>query len=241
MAAPVALVTGAGKRVGQAIALRLAATGRQVAVHYHQSRAGADDTVARIVAAGGSAQAFGADIADPDAPARLIAQVVEAFGGLDVLVNSAASWLRAPMGEVRAEQFDASVATNLRAPFLLAQAAAPHLAARRGAIVNIADHLAYDWESPYLAHGVVKGAVEHLTRGLARVLAPHVRVNAVAPGVVLLPEGVSATVEARLVGETPLARIGSPDDVADAVAWLAAAPYVTGEVLHVDGGRHLGR
>jgi pteridine reductase len=237
----VALVTGAGKRVGQAIALRLARDGHHVAVHFHASRDGADETVARIRDTGGVAQAFGADLSDGAAAPDLIAAVVAHFAGLDVLVNSAASWLRAPLGSVTAQQFDLSVATNLRAPFLLAQAAAPHLAARHGAIVNIADHLAYDWASPYLAHGVVKGAVEHLTRGLARVLAPAVRVNAVAPGVVLLPDATAAAVEATLVAETPLARLGTPDDVADAVAWLANAGYVTGEVLHVDGGRHLGR
>jgi pteridine reductase len=241
MTPPVALVTGAGKRVGQAIALRLAATGRAIAVHYHASRDGADETVARIVAAGGVAQPFQANLASPDGPAALVRAVVAACGRLDVLVNSAASWLRAPFGTVTPEAFDAAVATNLRAPFLLAQAAAPHLAAQRGVIVNIADHLAYDWASPYLAHGVVKGAIAPMTRGLASVLAPEVRVNAVAPGVVLLPEHTPPDVAARLAQETPLARVGSAEDVADAVCWLADAAYVTGEVLHVDGGRHLRR
>lgn len=241
MTRPVALVTGAGKRVGQAIALQLAATGRAIAVHYHTSRDGADDTVQRIVSSGGAAQAFQADIAAPEGPAALVGAVVAAFGRLDVLVNSAASWLRAPFGEVTAEQFDASVATNLRAPFLLTQAAAPHLAAQRGVVVNIADHLAYDWASPYLAHGVVKGGIGPMTRGLATVLAPNVRVNAVAPGVVLLPDNTSPAAAARLAAETPLETLGSPADIASAVCWLADASYVTGELIHVDGGRHLRR
>lgn len=241
MTSRVALVTGAGKRVGQAIALRLAHEGYRIAVHFNASRDGADDTAARIAAGGGVAQVFDADLSDAAAASTLVERVVTHFGALDLLVNSAAAWLRAPLGSVTADQFDATVATNLRAPLLLAQAAAPHLSRRQGAIVNIADHLAYDWSSPYLAHGVVKGAVEHLTRGLARVLAPAVRVNAVAPGVVLLPTDTPAAVEAALVADTPLARLGAPDDVADAVAWLARATYVTGEVVHVDGGRHLGR
>lgn len=241
MSVPVALVTGAGKRVGQVIARTLAARGHAVAVHFHASRAGADATVADIRNAGGTAHAFAADLSDGAAAPALVQAVVAHFGRLDVLVNSAASWVRAPLGSVMPADVDASVATNLRAPLLLAQAAAPHLAARRGAIVNIADHLAYDWASPYLVHGVVKGAVEHLTRGLARLLAPAVRVNAVAPGIVLLPDNASAEMTATLVAETPLARVGSPEDVADAVAWLSGAGYVTGEVLHVDGGRHLGR
>lgn len=241
MSPPVALVTGAGRRVGQAIARKLGAAGYVVAVHYHASRDGADETVRRVAAAGGRAFACRADLADPATPSALVADVVAHGGGLDLLVNSAASWLRAPVGEVTAPQFDASVAMNLRAPFLLAQAAAPCLAARHGAIVNIADHLAYDWSSPYLVHGVGKGAVEHLTRGLARVLAPAVRVNAVAPGVVLLPDDAAPAIGDALATGTPLARIGSPDDVADAVLYLATARYVTGEVLHVDGGRHLGR
>jgi pteridine reductase len=241
MTLPVALVTGAGKRVGQAIAERLATTGRAVAVHYHTSRDGAADTVDRIVTAGGHAQMFQADLSAPEGPVELVAAVIAAFGRLDVLVNSAASWLRAPFGQVTAAQLDASFATNVRAPFLVSQAAAVHLAATRGVIINIADHLAYDWESPYLAHGVVKGAVESFTRGLASVLAPDVRVNAVAPGVVLLPEGTSAAVATRLAGETPLGRLGTPEDIASAVCWLADAPYVTGELVHVDGGRHLRR
>lgn len=240
-AASIALVTGAGTRVGKAIALALGARGWAVAVHHHASGDGARDTARRLEAAGAEAHLVRADLADPATLPPLVAAVVERFGGLDLLVNSAANWVRVPFGEATASHVDASVATNLRAPLLLAQAAAPALAARRGAIVNIADHLAYDWAAPSLVHGIVKGGVEAMTRGLASVLAPDVRVNAVAPGVVLLPDDTPPDVAARLAAETPLARNGVAEDVAEAVCFLATAGYVTGEILHVDGGRHLRR
>lgn len=238
---PVALVTGAGTRVGQVIAFGLAMKGRAIAVHYRSSREGADATVRRIEAAGGTAMAFGQDLEHPDGPAALVEAVIGAFGRLDLLVNSAANWLRTPFGQLTAAQLDASFATNLRAPLLLSQAAAPHLAEQQGCIVNIADHLAYDTESATLAHGVIKGAIDPLTRSLARLLAPDIRVNAVAPGVVLLPDDASAELANRLAQETPLAALGTPTDIADAVCWLADAPYITGELVHVDGGRHLRR
>src|ERR1044071_8720457 len=185
-----ALVTGAGHRVGRAIALALGARGMRVGVHYHATRDGADETVRQIAASGtGSAATFSADLTRPEAPQQLIDDVVEHFGGLDVLVNSAAVMLRMPFGAITPKQWDNVLALNLRAPFFLAQAAAPHLrrAEGGGVIVNIADLAAFETWPGYLPHGISKAGIVQLTRALARVFAPRVRVNAVAPGTVLLP------------------------------------------------------
>lgn len=234
----VALVTGAGQRVGQAIALHLAAEGWRVAVHYSASEAGANEAVERIRRAGGHAAAFRADLTAPASIPALVASVVEAFGALDVLVNSAAGMARTPVGATTAEAFDAIIALNLRAPFLLAQAAAGVMPVG-GAIVNIADHMGEEPWPDYSVHGVSKAGVIALTRHLAAALAPRIRVNAVAPGFVLAPPGTPDAVVERFVADTPLRRIGAPDDVAKAVAFLLDATYMTGETLHVDGGRRV--
>lgn len=239
-ASRVALVTGAGQRVGRAIALELAAEGWQLAVHYHASAQGAQETVAEIERAGGVAAAFQADLRDPEACAALVSAVAARFGALDALVNSAAGMERSPIGETTAEQFDAIIALNLRAPFLLSQAAA---AAFRpgGVIVNIADHMAEEPWPGYAVHGISKAGVVALTRHLAAALAPKVRVNAVAPGFVLPPPDMPREVGDRLIAETPLQRAGTPHDVAAAVRYLLDAEFVTGETLHVDGGRRVRR
>ncbi len=234
----VALVTGAGQRVGQAIALHLAAAGWRVAVHFAASEAGAHETVDRIRRAGGHAAAFRADLTAPESAPALIASVVEAFGALDVLVNSAAGMSRTPVGSTSAAAFDAIIALNLRAPFLLAQAACGVMP-QGGAIVNIADHMGEEPWPDYAVHGVSKAGVIALTRHLAAALAPRIRVNAVAPGFVLAPPGTPDAVVERFVAATPLRRIGAPDDVAQAVAFLLDATYMTGETLHVDGGRRV--
>lgn len=238
-----ALVTGAGKRVGRAIAVGLGARGMRVAVHFHGSQAGADETARLIRAAGGQAEPVRADLAHPAAPAALIGDVVARFGGLDVLVNSAAVMERTPFGEVTVEQWERIFALNLRAPFFLAQAAAPHLAraAGGGAIVNIADLAAFETWPGYLPHGLSKHGVVRLTESLARMLAPAVRVNAVAPGTVLLPDDWSPADAERLRATTPLERHGSPDDVVQAVLYLLDAGFVTGETIVVDGGRRIRR
>jgi pteridine reductase len=235
----VALVTGAGRRVGQAIAIALGEKGMRVAVHYHGSAAGADETVASIKAKGGDARTFRADLGRPETHAKLVAEVKAAFGSLDVLVNSAAIMLRTPFGEVTAEQWDSIMALNIRAPFFLSQAAAPALRAAKGAIVNIADLAAFETWPAYVPHGISKSGVVQLTRSLARVLAPDVRANAVAPGTVLLPEDWSTQADERLRQTTPLGRTGSPADVSAAVIFLLESDYITGETLIVDGGRHI--
>jgi pteridine reductase len=238
-----ALVTGAGRRVGRAIAVGLGARGMRVAVHYHGSEEGAAGTARLIAAAGGDARVMQADLADSDAPAALVADAVHAWGGLDVLVNSAAIMERTPFGGTSAAAWDRILAINLRAPFLLAQAAAPHrrAASAGGAIVNIADLAAFEVWPAYIPHGISKLGVVRLTESLARVLAPEVRVNAVAPGTVLLPDGWSAADADRLRETTPLGRHGTPEDVVQAVLYLLDAGFVTGETIVVDGGRRVRR
>lgn len=236
-----ALVTGAGVRIGRAIAIALGERGADVVVHYHSSEREARETAETIERGGARARTVRADLRDAAAAPQLVADAVAAFGGLDILVNSAAEMPRTPFGETTAEQWDAAFALTLRAPFLLSQAAAPHLAARRGAIVNLADLAAFETWPDYLPHGIAKAGVVQLTRGLARVLAPRVRVNAVAPGAVLLPEAWGEREAERFATTTPLGRLGSPDDVVGAVRYLLEADYVTGETIIVDGGRHVRR
>jgi pteridine reductase len=237
-ARPVALVTGAARRVGRALALALGERGFDIAVHYHASRREADETVAALGALGAGARLFDADLTSPSEPADLVRRVVSDLKRLDLVVNSAAVMLRTPFGEVTPETWDAILNLNLRAPFLIAQEAARHLP-DGGNIVNIADLSAFETWPGYLPHAVSKAGVVHMTRVLARLLAPRLRVNAVAPGTVLLPEGWDAASAEKLRRQTPLERWGSPGDVAQAVLYLIGAPYVTGETLIVDGGRHV--
>ena len=204
----------------------LGARAMRVVVHYNGSREGADETVRMIEQAGGHAIAVQTDLTDPAGPDALIERVLAEYGALDALVNSAAIMLRTPVGEVGVAEWDTMFAINTRAPFFLSQRAAPALTRARGSIVNIADL-------------ITKAAVVQMTRALAHALAPDVRVNAVAPGVVMLPEGWNPEDGERLRSTTPLARLGSAEDVAQAVVYLLEAEYVTGEVIRVDGGRHI--
>jgi pteridine reductase len=242
----VALVTGAGRRVGRAIAESLALEGAHVAIHYNESRAGADELLSEIRARGGDGEVFQADLLEVSACDSLVRSVTERFGALDVLVNSAAVMVRTPFGEVTAAQWDAMFALNLRAPFFLSQAAAramgwgdPERDEREGAIVNIADLAAYESWTGYVPHAISKAGIVRMTKSLAKVLGPQIRVNAVAPGAVLLPEGFSETDAARLAETAPLRRLGDARDVSDAVLYLLKAAFVTGETLIVDGGRHV--
>ena len=238
--AGVALVTGAGRRVGRAIALALAAREMRVVVHYHASAAEADETVRLARDAGApDAWAIAADLRDPAAARRLVDEAAARGGALDVLVNSAAEMHRTSFADVTPAEWDDVMALNLRAPFFCAQAAARHLAPRGGAIVNIADLAGMEAWPAYIPHGISKAGVLQLTRALAYALAPAIRVNAVVPGAVMLPEHWSAEDAARLVRTTPLARLGTPEDVARAVVYLLESDYVTGDALIVDGGRHV--
>lgn len=237
----VALVTGAGRRVGRALALALAARGATVAVHYGHSDQGARETLQKITDAGGRGETFQADLTSPDAPTSLIERVTSQLGDLHVLINSAAVMQRTPFGEIDAKTWDDIVALNVRAPFFLTQAAAPALRRAHGAVVNISDLSAFETWPGYIPHGLTKSGILYITRALANVLAPDVRVNAIAPGTVLLPDKWTDADDARLRETTPLKRSGSPQDVASAMLFLLDSDYITGETIIVDGGRHVRR
>ncbi len=237
---PVALVTGAGRRLGQAIAVGLAEAGYDLAIHHHTATDGAGETAARVRDLGRDAELFPADLRDAHAARRLPDLVATRFGRLDVLVNSAAVFPKEPLETVTPESWDATLAVNLRACFFTAQGAAPYLrrAAGKGRIVNIADVAAYQPWPSYIPYGVSKAGVVLLTKGLARALAPEVTVNAVAPGGVLPPEDWTPEQRERFAQSTPVERLGSPGDVVAAVRYFVElGNYVTGTVLAVDGGR----
>jgi pteridine reductase len=234
----VALVTGAGTRVGRVIALALGKAGMRVGVHYARSERGAREVAEQIIANGSDARTLPGDLTDPATGPRLVEHTAKVFGGLDVLVNSAAVMMRTPIGEVLVEDWDAMFALNLRAPFFLSQAAARAMG-ESGVIVNIADLAAFETWKGYIPHSITKAGLVQMTRALAHALAPKIRVNAVAPGSVLLPEGWTQEQADKLISTTPLGRLGSAEDVAQAVMYLICADYVTGETIIVDGGRHV--
>lgn len=235
----VALVTGAGRRLGAALALALARDGFDVAVHYHGSEEGARATERGAVATGRRAFRFRADLRDRDQIASLFRDVRERFGRLDCLVNSAAVFPLAPWEDLTPEIWDEVLAVNLTAPFLCMRAAAPLLReAGAGQIVNLVDLSAFEVWVDRPANGVAKAGLLKLTESLARALAPGIRVNAVAPGTIQIPEqpAEEALPSPRRIA---LRRWGSPADVAEAVLFLVRARYVTGECIVVDGGKRL--
>ncbi len=233
----VALVTGAGKRLGRAIAVGLGDAGCDVAVHYHGSAAGAEDTAQAIREAGRQARLFQADLRDGAAARGLADQVAGAFGHLDVVINSAAVMVQREFASITAAEWNDALSLNLSAAFFVSQGAAPHLRKTRGKIVNLADLAAFEVWPSYLPLNVSKAGVVMLTHGLARILAPEITVNAVAPGAVLPPDDWPAAARERLAATTPLRRLGAPEDVVRAVVFLLESDYVTGVVLPVDGGR----
>ena len=237
---PVALVTGAARRLGAAIARRLHAAGDDLVLHCHASRAEAGALAAELEAARpGSTLVLQADLAQFDRLPELVAKAVGRFGRLDALVNNAAAFLPTPFGAVTPAQWDALFAVNVRAPFFLSQAAAPHLKAARGAILNLSDVYAWQPRADLSAYATGKGALEAMTRALAVALAPEVRVNAIAPGAILWPDGGGdPALQAAILARTALARTGTPEEIADTALWLLRdAVYTTGSVIAVDGGR----
>ncbi len=238
LAGRVALVTGAGHRLGRAIALALAGRGMDVAVHYHRSRREAHVTLHAIRELGSRAELFQADLSDAAAARALPLAVAEAFGRLDVLVNSAGIMVRATVEETTPELWDQVMDTNLRSMFFTTQGALPALRAAAGRVINLADVGGLEPWPRYAAHCVSKAGVVMLTRTLARALAPDVTVNAVAPGAVLPPDDWDAAAREHLARTTPLGRLGGPQDVTAAVLYLLeGGDYVTGETIVVDGGR----
>lgn len=235
----VTLVTGAGVRLGRAIALELATAGATVAVHCASSADEAAEVVAAIQSAGGQADSFRLDLSETAALPVLVDQVMHQFGRLDVLVNNAAIFPRTPFETATEADWDRVMAINLKAPFFLAQAAArPMRAQGAGKIVNLADISAERPWSGYLPYCISKAGIVALTRGLARALAPNIQVTAVAPGAILFPENTSLEEKERLLRAVPLGREGDPSDIARTVRFLIeGSDYITGVVLPVDGGR----
>ncbi len=235
----VALVTGGAVRVGRAIALDLARAGADVAIGYRRSADAARRTVAEIRSLDRRAVAVRADLARPAEARRLAVEAARRLGGLDILVNSAAIFVRTPFLSTTPAEFDRVLAVNLRGAFFCAQAAARIMRRRgRGRIINIADVGAERAWPGYVPYGVSKAGLVMLTRGLAAALAPAVQVNAVGPGVVLLPAGFPRASARALARRLPMGRHGSPADVGAAVRFFATCPdYITGQVLYVDGGQ----
>jgi pteridine reductase len=235
----VALVTGAAKRLGRVVALRLAEEGADVAVHYGKSAADAQSLVTEIEKYGRRAAAFSADLLDVRAIQQMVANTAQHFGRLDILINNAANFLPTKFGETSELTWDASLNTNLKAPFFCAQAAAPFLAkSGRGLIINFADIGGLLGWPDFLPHSISKAGIMLMTRVLAKELAPSVRVNAIAPGTISMP-GDPAVWEADYSRRAPLQRSGRPQEIADTVMYLIRAEFVTGQTLVVDGGRTL--
>lgn len=233
-----ALVTGAGTRIGQAIAIGLAQSGCDVAVHYHGSAEGAEQTAKAVRAAGRRAELVPADLRDAMAARGLADQAARALQKLDIVVNSAAIMVREPVETVTPESWDRTLDLNLRSVFFVSQGAIPHLRRSKGKIVNMADLAGMEPWPAYVPHCVSKAGVIMLTKGLARALAPDIAVNAIAPGAVLLPDDWTEEERAHIRDTTPLERLGDPADVVAAVRFLlGGSDYVTGTVLVVDGGR----
>ena len=235
------LVTGAAKRVGRAIACELHAAGANIMLHYRQSVHEAESLVSELNALRpASVACLSADLLDIEQLPRLVADSVAHFGRLDALVNNASSFFATPFGEISLAAWDDLMGSNLKAPLFLTQAAAPHLRATRGAVVNITDIHAERPLAGYLLYCAAKAGLLGLTRALAIELAPEVRVNAVAPGPILWPDDNTFDPATRqaIVAHTLLRREGGPQDIARAVRFLLGeASYITGQVINVDGGR----
>jgi NAD(P)-dependent dehydrogenase (short-subunit alcohol dehydrogenase family) len=234
----VALVTGAAKRIGRAVALRLAEEGADVVIHYRGSKEEAAEAVAEIEKLGRRAVAIQADLGEVSEIKRLIAETGKQFGRLDILVNSAANFLPASIVSTTEVIWDASLGTNLKAPFFCAQAAAPLLRRSRGTIINFADVGGLLAWTGYIPHCVSKAGVIMLTRCLAKELAPEVRVNAIAPGTITMPEDPREW-EEDFIKRAPLRRSGKPWDVEETVVFLVRSEFITGQMIVVDGGRTL--
>ena len=238
LAGQVALVTGAGKRLGKAIALHLAREGAAVVVHYNASQHEAQQVVEEIRQLNRRAIAVQADLASVAQIKQLFAQTEKEYGRLDILVNSAANFLHTQFHDTTEKIWDASMDVNLKAAFFCAQAAAPLLKLQRGCIINMADVGGILAWTGYIPHCVSKAGLAMLTRALAKELAPEIRVNAIAPGTISMP-GDPPTWEPHYKKLAPLGRTGSPEDVTAAVSFLVNSTFMTGQIVVLDGGRTL--
>lgn len=240
--AKVALVTGGAARIGAAIAEGLHAEGFNLALHYRSSYVEAEALRARLEARRpDSVRLLAADLREVKAAIKLVEEAAGGWGRLDVLINNASVFYPTPLGEATEEQWEEILATNLKAPFFLSQAAFPQLARQGGSIVNLIDVYAYRPRLGYLIYSLSKAGLVTLTRALAKEMAPQVRVNGVAPGAILWPKEPMGEAEKRALLDTiPLRRMGQMDDIVKAVRYFVCdAPYVTGQILAVDGGRSL--
>jgi pteridine reductase len=238
-----ALITGAGRRVGAAIARTLHGQGAGVGIHYRESAADATALARELNGLRpNSALTMHADLHDTEKLGALVGKVIAHAGRLDILVNNASSFYPTPLAGVTEQQWTDLFGTNLKAPLFLARAALPHLKARRGVIINIVDIHAIRPLRDHTMYGAAKAGLAFLTRALARDLAPDIRVNGVAPGAILWPEGgVSDQTRETVLKQIPLKRVGEPADIASCVLYLVRdAPYVTGQIIAVDGGRSIG-
>jgi pteridine reductase len=235
-----AIVTGGAVRLGKALALALAREGAQLAVHYNASAAPAIDTVEEIRSLGSEAFAIQGDLSQADQAPLVIEGAVAHMGQVDILVNSAAIFEAASLAATTEAGWDKHFAVNLKAPFFLSQAFAKHVGRDRpGHIVNIADWRGLRPDTQYLAYSLTKAGVLFLTQALALALAPNIQVNAIAPGAILPPPGKDKAYLDRLARAVPLQRVGSPQEIAQALVYLLRSDFVTGETLFVTGGEHL--
>jgi pteridine reductase len=237
------LVTGAAKRIGAAIARGFHAEGACIAIHYHRSASEAQGMCDELNRARpNSATALSADLRDTAALPAIIEGTVQAFGKLNVLINNASTFYPTPIGTITLDQWQDLIGINLRAPLFLSQAAAPHLRQSNGLIVNIVDIHGRRPLPQHPVYSTAKAGLIMLTRSLARELGPDIRVNGIAPGPILWPEGgIDPKLQAEIVSKTLLKRSGSPEDVVKTALFFAKdAPYVTGQILAVDGGRSVG-
>jgi pteridine reductase len=235
-----AIVTGGAVRLGKALALALAGEGVRLAIHYHSSAGPAEETVAEVKALGSDAVAIQADLSQPAQAPLVIDRAAATLGQVDILVNSAAIFEPAGLAGTTEDIWDRHFATNLKAPFFLSQAFAAHVGAERLAyIVNIADWRGLRPDAGYLAYSLTKAGVLAMTTALALALAPNIRVNAIAPGAILPPPGKGQDYLDRLALHIPLARVGSPGEIAKTLLYFLQSDFVTGEAIFVTGGEHL--
>jgi NAD(P)-dependent dehydrogenase (short-subunit alcohol dehydrogenase family) len=235
----VALVTGAGRRLGRAFAEALASHGADVAIHYAGSVQGAEDTLAAVQAAGRRGAMLQADLARPELAAGLLDRAIEALGPIDLLVNNAAIFEPLGVYETSQADWERHLAINLTAPFLLSQGFARHRGGQPGAIVNLLDWRALRPGPDHLAYTIAKAGLAALTRSLAQALAPTIRVNGLALGAILPPPEAGGEMDEPPSG-APIARWATMEETTGALLFLLAGPdFITGEILHLDGGRHL--